>query len=252
MVPLDPDRPYHIAPPFGTYFTHPRAYSHLGSFTRLPRPGRTGRILGTVRPVPSDAGPAWINKIGLRNPGIWEISSRSGYVVKKSHVFSLAPLEITDWNAFERLLDSFLGRLRVEFNVSCPNVDDHPELPHDRQIGRILANCSSAIFKLPPLPASVDVACRLFELGARYVHLSNTISSPIGGISGAPLREVNLPLVEAAARAAPAGCEVIAGGGILSDDHIRQYADAGATRFSLGVAFFWPPRAYRAMRKYHR
>ncbi len=136
----------------------------------------------------------------------------------------------------------------VEFNISCPNVDEHPSLPDKSIIRRILVNAPAAIFKLPPVPGVVATACRLAEYGVKYIHLSNTIPSPIGGISGAPLRELNLPFVESVAEVIPE-VEIIAGGGIYSSTHVDQYKNAGATRFSLGTAWFWPPRAKRVIKQ---
>lgn len=249
---LDLNRPFFISPPFGSYFGHDLAYSVLGSFTRYPRPGRWRRVLKTVRPVPSDAGPAWINKIGLRNPGLEGIAGATGRTLadRNREVISLAPLENTDWHAFERFLDEHPNVYpRVEFNVSCPNVDEHPPLPQMNIVKRLLANCPDAIFKLPPVQRSVDAAVALSEVGVRYIHLSNTLPSPIGGISGAPLREVNLPLVEATARRKSDQTCVIAGGGIYSKTHVQQYHNAGASRFAVGSAYFWPPRGNRIMQE---
>lgn len=248
---LDPDRQFFISPPFGTWFTDRFAYSVLGSFTAEPRTGRLGRILKTVRPVPSDVGPAWINKIGLRNPGIGSLPRYkrrdADGPFRENEIVSLAPLADVDWHAFERWLDERFSSVRVEFNVSCPNVDEHPVFPNAGQLRHLLANCPDAIFKLPPTRHAPDAAARLHDAGVRYVHLSNTIPSPIGGISGAPLREVNLPLVEAVARGRPS-LTVIAGGGIYEPKHVSQYRNAGAERFAIGTAFFKPWRGHGVLR----
>lgn len=250
---LDVDRPFLISPPFGTYFSDRRAYSVLGSFTARPRPGRAGQILRTVRPVPHERGPAWINKIGLRNPGVdslpktWSSARGQSGPFRPDEIVSLAPLEDRDWGVFERFLDECFSRVLVEFNVSCPNIDEHLALPNLFKIKRLLANCPDAIWKLPPTRHALSAAALLCDAGARYVHLSNTIPSPIGGISGAPLRELNLPLVEQVARSLPS-LEIVAGGGIYRPDHVRQYQDAGAAMFALGTTFFWPPRARRVLR----
>lgn len=247
---LDPNRPFHISPPFGSYFGGSNAYQHLGSFTVNRRPGRTYRVLKTVRPVPSDEGGAWINKIGLRNAGIGSLQmSGMSYRVRRAHVIvSLAALENGDWAAFERSLDMLLGPIQVEFNPSCPNTDERADLPTMRQLRRLLVQVPNAIFKLPPQRTSVDDAAFLFDQGVRYVHLSNTIPSPIGGISGWPLMQVNLPLVEEVANMLPQ-LEIIGGGGIYTYDDVERYRSAGARRFSIGSAFFWPPRGWRILRE---
>lgn len=242
---LDPGRQFLISPPFGTYIRHPRAYSVLGSYTVDTRRGRVGRIIKTVRPVPSDFGPAWINKIGLRNPGV-----RSIRLIKPHQIVSLAPLADRDWHALERWIDERAargyGQPLIEFNVSCPNVDEHPSIPHRSQLIRIFTGCSDAIFKLPPIPGSIDASSVLHEAGVKYIHLSNTYPTPIGGVSGAPLREVNLPLVAHVARALPS-ITIIAGGGIYRKDDVVSYLNAGATMFSVSSAFFKPWRGFQVL-----
>lgn len=249
---LSPDRPFLISPPFGSYFRSARAYSVLGSYTENARPGRTRQVLQTVRPVPG----GWINKIGLRNPGWDSLSVAPVYDPCKIVSFALIDGDDREWVALTNYLvrNSYLRT--IEVNVSCPNTDHPiPALPSENRIRKLLDldNLSplTVIWKLPPLPSSIAAASRLAGLGARHIHMSNTLPSPIGGISGAALREVNLPLVESIARfiGSPELCEVIAGGGIYSRDHVRQYRDAGATRFSLATAFFWPPLAYSVIHK---
>lgn len=248
---LDPARPFHISPPFGTWFCARNAYNHLGSFTVEPRQGRLGRIIRTVRPVPSDDGPAWINKIGLRNPGMSTLpgikSVEGDYPYRPGEIVSLAAVSNKDWAAFEKWLDERLGVVLVEFNPYCPNLDEHASLPSTRQLKRLLTLCPDAIFKLLPSPKSIDDAVKLFDQGVRYVHLSNTIPTPIGGISGKPLMKINLPLVEELAHSLPS-LEIIGGGGIYSWDDVITYRNAGARRFAVGSAFFWPPRGRRILR----
>ena len=57
-----------ISPPFGTYLNLPNTNSIRGSFTLEPRKGLILQILKTLRY--SNIHNGWINKIGLRNPGI--------------------------------------------------------------------------------------------------------------------------------------------------------------------------------------
>ena len=56
-----------ISPPFGNYIHLPNTIPIRGSFTLNERPGKWGQILKTLRYIP---GMGWVNKIGLRNPGI--------------------------------------------------------------------------------------------------------------------------------------------------------------------------------------
>lgn len=267
---LDPRRPFLISPPFGAWLRHRRAYSVYGSYTRHARPGsRLAQAMRTVRPhwVPEES---WVNKIGLRNPGLNSIWAPTWEPHK---IASIAMVEGTmlEWEAIIDFLWNGGGVYlhTVEINVSCPNTEHAlPSIPSDSQMKRLLNRGDDfkldVIWKLPPVEGSIAAAMRLADSGAQYIHLSNTLPSPVGGISGAPLREVNLRLVhEICDRLVNAGLkrsfasagdsgmlqvEVIAGGGIYSPRHLRQYQDAGATRFSLATAWFWPPRALRIMR----
>ena len=59
---------YFISPPFGNYLDLNHITSIKGSFTLFPRPGLISRVIFTLRYSFINEG--WINKIGLRNPGI--------------------------------------------------------------------------------------------------------------------------------------------------------------------------------------
>lgn len=245
---LSPDRPFLISPPFGNYLRSRSAYSVLGSYTAEARPGRLGQILRTVRPVPG----GWINAIGLRNPGMDSLPQYkrvdANGPFQDHQIVSLAPLADTDWHRIERWLDERRQRVTIEINISCPNVDEHPPLPPRSIVERIAGGGATVIVKLPPLERQALAATDFFvEAGVHYLHLSNTLPSPIGGISGRALRGVNLPLVERIATVVAGWSddqvEIISGGGIYNPEHLRQYRDAGATRFSLATAWFWPPRA---------
>ena len=249
---LDPEKPFLISPPFGSWFKHRRAYSVLGSFTELPRPGRLGQIVRTVRPVPG----GWINKIGLRNPGMWSLTSWGEHQVP-----SLAPID-GDPREWQAILDYVLYHrselerpIIVEVNVSCPNTDHPvPALPTDQQLRKFVDTFNlTTIFKLQPLQQSVKTATYLADRGARYVHLSNTLPSDRGGISGAQLLEANLPIVEKVANLLArhySDVEVIAGGGIYDPSHLERYALAGARRFAIGTGWVWPPRARFVIKSY--
>lgn len=236
----------YISPPFGARVPLPGALRVLGSYTALPRPGRMGQVLRTVRPVPG----GWVNAIGLRNPGVWSVLP-----FRENRVCSLTAIEPGDW---ERLLDhvqAYRGALprRIELNVSCPNVPGH--VPLSTATARAFVALSGAVVsvKLAALPGAIEDAQRLTaEAGIRLVHLSNTLPSPAGGISGRPLFDTNLPLIERAARQLGDGVEIIAGGGIYSPTQARAYLDAGARHLSLATVFFNPMRAARLVYWFRR
>ena len=57
-----------ISPPFGNYINLPNTTPIRGSFTLKERKGKWKQIFKTLRYIPHFNG--WVNKIGLRNPGI--------------------------------------------------------------------------------------------------------------------------------------------------------------------------------------
>ena len=62
-----------INPPFGNYINFPKTISIKGSFTLEPRSGLFSQILKTMRYSFHNKG--WVNKIGLRNPGlVWALN----------------------------------------------------------------------------------------------------------------------------------------------------------------------------------
>lgn len=233
----------YVAPPFGTYFRPKHAIPVLGSFTVEPRPGRTGQVLRTVRPTNG----GWLNAIGLRNPGVVSLDYRPGVVC------SLAGIADGDWEKLHewmRLLDwpTYL----LELNLSCPNVAEygHPRRATLEDFAKLPNATISA--KLPPNEVEALALTELcLESGIRLIHLSNTLPSPRGGISGAQLRAVNLPIVDSVARSYPTA-KIIAGGGIYTVEHARQYRDAGAKHLSLGTVFMNPIRGWRLYRRLTR
>ena len=67
---------YFISAPFGNFLQYSSfaqgATCVTGTFTLKPRVGRFKQILKTLRYVPTEAGWAWRNQLGLRNPGIFK------------------------------------------------------------------------------------------------------------------------------------------------------------------------------------
>lgn len=220
-------KPFLISPPFGNYLSHPNATRVRGSFTRDPRPGLLWHSLRTIRPVPGGV----VNRVGLRNPGI-------ASVVWGGDLYSLVGLKLGDWYA---LLSYVPFGAAVELNWGCPNVGSY--CLSQNVISSFVAHCGHVQVKLSPGPDLMSQVERAAQAGVTWVHLSNTLPSARGGISGDQLRAVNLPLVKNVAKAFPS-LTIIGGGGIKRSTHVRQYADAGARHFSIATAFFQPWAAY--------
>ncbi len=103
-----------IAAPFGNYIKTKNTISVSGSWTIEKRTGRIIQIAKTLRYTKR----GWVNKIGLRNPGL-----NIGLVKhKEDEVFSIAGIERNDWRIFaEKLPENF----NIEVNMSCPNIDEY-------------------------------------------------------------------------------------------------------------------------------
>lgn len=234
-------QPLIISAPFGNYVRPPGATPTLGTFTALPRPGRLWRIVRTVRYSPSTG--AWVNRIGLRNPGIDWLARRvaRGRENVSGALVSIHGFDDGEWAA---LLDkaAMLQPLGIELNMSCPNVG-HVNWPQ-WLFSRAAVTAESAgillVVKLPPVNYR-EIVEQSLEGGVRWFHCCNTLPVPAGGISGKPLKPVALQCVrDIVARSSSAGARIIGGGGITTPADIDEYADAGAARFAVGTRCFNP------------
>lgn len=219
-----------ISAPFGNYVRPDGATATLGTFTAAERPGRLWRVLKTVRYYPRLR--AWVNKIGLRNPGVAWLERRvaDGREDVARCVVSVHGFVPDDWWA---LLDA-IARLRpaaVELNMSCPNVGEihWPE----ELFARAVATGVPVIAKIPPVryDAMVDQA---LAAGVTTLHCCNTLPVDAGGLSGAPLKPVSLAVISALRDAHGAALSIIGGGGIRTVADVDDYARVGADRIALG------------------
>jgi dihydroorotate dehydrogenase len=240
------DKPIIISPPFGYYYNNSRAVSVLGSYTLQPRPGRGLRIAQFVwdnlrHPVPG----GYRNRIGLRNPGLPSISPLSDSVI-----YSLVGLEPYGWLTMLYVLlekeHTGAGRIHVELNVSCPNVHEYSIT---RAILERFVQHFDVTVKLPPdLEKILPLVEMCGEAGVHHLHCSNTSPSDIGGLSGYPLKQINLPIVENLAKTHK---NVIGGGGIYCWQDILDYANAGASYFSIATLCFHPIRVQKLIDRFY-
>ncbi|HBS29344.1 MAG TPA: hypothetical protein DEB06_07815 [Phycisphaerales bacterium] len=233
-------RPLVISAPFGNYIQPEGATPTLGTYTALRRPGRWWRVLRTVRYYPRLG--AWVNKIGLRNPGIDWLASRasSGGVSLADKIVSVHGFSDDEWAL---LLDrvAALRPMAVELNMSCPNVG-HINWP-GWLFQRAMATGCRVIVKAPPVNYEQMVEHAL-DAGVRTLHCCNTLPVPAGGVSGKPLKPVALACVrrvrEVAGVRGVGGLSIIGGGGITTVQDIDDYAVAGATHVALGTKVMNP------------
>lgn len=218
---------FFIAAPFGNFIQLKNCISVTGTFTLKPRPGRFIQILKTLRYVKTEVGRVWRNQLGLRNPGIIK-----GIERHKSHnVLSIASLEKDDWNI---LYDIVPKNINIELNISCPNVNKHPNL---------IKNFAKdkrkwCIVKVPPNITSKQID-KIVDLGYRQIHASNTVPTEKGGLSGKMVTPHTMKILEYI-KNTHSHIEVIAGGGVIDIHSAQKYIDSGADHISLGTVCFTP------------
>ena len=215
-----------ISPPFGTYIKLPNTIPIRGSFTLNYRPGKWSQIFKTLR-YKNDLG--WVNKIGLRNPGI-------DYAIKTYKKGEIISIAIMEKKEIKTILNKIPEYMDIELNVSCPNTDKH-------MISNGLKNFLNpkrdwCIVKLPPEP-SEKMIDTYYQEGFRQFHASNTLPTLHGGLSGKkliPYTEKTISYIKNKYK----DCIVIAGGGIYDFKTLKNYEKIGADHFSLSTIFFSP------------
>ncbi len=218
-----------ISPPFGNYLTFlPYTTPIKGSFTVEPRSGLITQIINTLQYSTLYKG--WINKIGLRNPGI----DYGIKYYKPNNVLSLAFLNNSD---IVYLKEKVPNNTNIEINISCPNAD--VKLPKNMKdfINRERKWC---IVKLAPLTSN-ECIDELYKMGFRQFHCCNTYPMALGGLSGPmliPFVEQKIKYIKNKYR----DCEVIAGGGIQNIETLNYYKNLGANHFSISSICFNPFR----------
>ena len=214
----------YISPPFGNYLSYKNSIQVKGTFTWERRKGIIRRSLKTIRPVEG----GWRNSIGFRNPGICSVTFRP------QTRYSISIIEPYEW---DYLLDEIPRRVDLEINLSCPNV---PSVTIPASILRsFLDKFPRLTLKTSPVIPQKELE-EYAELGVENFHMSNTIPSPKGGISGEQLKKINLPLIENAAKTLN-DVRLIAGGGIYSAQDVTDYRNAGANDFAISTVWFSYP-----------
>ncbi|MBL8745419.1 MAG: hypothetical protein JNK58_03585 [Phycisphaerae bacterium] len=242
-----------VSAPFGNYVQPEGATATLGTFTAERRPGRFWQVLRTVRYYPRIG--AWVNKIGLRNPGIeWFVrEARAGRIDASDKIVSIHGFSDDEWwTLLSRV--SEVRPLAVELNMSCPNVG-HVNWPvglFDRALGTGLM----VIVKLPPVNFR-GMAEQALAAGVRVFHCCNTLPVPSGGLSGKPLKPVSIQCIGALRElartvGAESGLRIIGGGGITVVEDIDEYARAGVHHVAIGTkamnpVLLWSDRPLRGL-----
>ena len=216
-----------ISPPFGNYISLPYTKSIVGSYTLQERPGLFTQIYNTLYYSYREKG--WINKIGLRNPGL---SSVANTKTLHNKILSLAILHQDDIEKMERMIPKDQD---IELNISCPNVSSS-EI--SRNFSRFLNPerkwCS---IKLSPL-VKPELIAQLYGEGFRQFHCSNTLPVKNGGLSGKSLIPYTYRTISQLKQYPDV--EIVAGGGIASREIAELYLNHGADHLSISSILFNP------------
>lgn len=221
-----------INPPFSNYFSFDKTISIKGSYTLEPRTGLIMQVLRTLRYSFEHNG--WINKIGLRNPGI-------DYAIKNYKKDSIVSVAILNKEDISKLVKKIPDDMNIELNISCPNAEK-------KMITEGIENFLNkkrkwCIIKLSPT-TDMKLVDNYYKQGFRQFHCSNTYPTPTGGLSGKFLIPYSTKLINNI-KSKYSDTTIIGGGGITSKEEIEIYKKAGADHFSVSTLFFNPYKFYK-------
>ncbi len=247
------------------------AFEEIGSVTRYPSAGNPKPRL--FRLIEDDA---LINRMGLNNIGIESVRQRLiqhknnfPYGINIAKTNNLAyPVD----NEIEDILACFnyvkdLNCLYIAINLSCPNtksgIIQEGKLINDllKEIYQANTNNLPIFLKLSP-DSSADLVETFVDLGIRYkvqgyicgntsltrvdLKTKTTLltSYGIGGLSGKPLKKLNINLVKTVFKLKLADQEIIGCGGIFTGNDVFQYLIAGANVVQAYTGFIYQGPAF--------
>ncbi len=144
---------------------------------------------------------------------------------------SFACLEEDDWKILHAIIPKHMN---IELNISCPNVNEHPNLKNYFALDKR----KWCIVKVPPTITQKQLD-KIISLGYNSIHASNTIPTEKGGLSGKMIMPYTLKIIDYI-KSNYRDIKVIAGGGVYSKQDANKYLDAGADHISLGSVCFTP------------
>lgn len=229
-----------ISPPFGNYIHLPNTISIKGSYTLEPRSGLIQQIIKTLRFIKYNGHYMWVNKIGLRNPGI-EYGLK--HYNPQTDIISIAIMEKNEIEKFNKIIPK---NTNLEINVSCPNTDK--KMINDGINIFLNDQRKWCIVKLSP-ETDKSLIDSYYKQGFRQFHCSNTLSSKRGGVSGKVLIPYTNDLVKYIKRYNDT--TIIAGGGVYDYTTLCMYQNNGATHFSISTIFFHPIKFIQFLYNYY-
>ncbi len=225
-----------LSPPFSNFYRNENCTNIIGTYTANKRRG-LHRVLTTLRPTKN----GWYNKVGLRNPGIEKIK------YKKSDIVSIHLFTKDDWYKVYNVLAS-LEISGIEINISCPNVDK--TFLNQEILDQALKTFKNVFVKLSNGYEYRDVI-NLYERGINSFHISNTMKTSRGGLSGINLVYNNISLIKSLKRELKSDIRVIGGGGIYDLNIARLYKEAGSDYLSLSTILLNPIKSKKLIKEIH-
>jgi dihydroorotate dehydrogenase (NAD+) catalytic subunit len=220
------------------------------------------------RLVPLDPPGTMLNSVGLPNPGVaaWAADTLPALLARGVHVVASiwghTPDELLD---AARAMRAVEGPVAWELNLSCPNLATSDAMPsHNPDVAGDIVSAVRAMVdpsvglwaKLSPhAERIVEVAARCQAAGIDSVTMTNTypganfglpaetraLGKGTGGVSGAALKPIVMPLVQRVRAECP-DLPIVAAGGVQSVDDALDYLRIGATAVQIGTANFFDPR----------
>lgn len=232
-----------ISPPFSNYQNILKTMYNIpsntifikGSYTLEPRSGLFSQVLKTLRY--SFAAGGWVNKIGLRNPGIdWAIRENYHKLTHYDRNNVITSIAILDANEIPEFQNRIPKDMNLEINISCPNTEHN--MIAEGISGFLNPGRDWCIIKLSPITSFSQID-KFYQQGFRQYHCCNTLPIANGGLSGPSLQPYTTRLVSYIFENYP-DCTIIAGGGIRTIDDIKHYNNCGASYFSVSTLLFNP------------
>ena len=226
-----------LSPPFSNVYPNIKGTTKItGTYTLNRRPG-LWRVLTTLEKTEN----GWLNNVGLRNPGIYKAKD-------KEDIISISSLKEGDWNYIIDVLSNFDKIKGIEFNISCPNVDVSMITPDILEKSNSIFN--NVIIKVPHLIKQDDLY-KISDLGNSIIHISNTLKTKQGALSGKYLICKNLESIYNLKKQRPHQ-KIIGGGGIYDLDILKEYESSGADYFSLSTLLINPFKTYKLIQEYYK
>lgn len=227
-----------LSPPFSNIYPNIKGTTRIvGTYTLHKRKGMH-RVLTTLRKTKF----GWLNKVGLRNPGIRKFN-------KKNAIVSIALQNTDEWPEFLEILKEKKQKYNIkgiEFNVSCPN---HSVSNITNEIiEEAKTELSLVIIKIPH-NSSKESINKFCKTSADILHISNTKKTDKGALSGRTLIDQNLLDIIYIRENFGYSKKIIAGGGIYSFEDLELYKKAGANYFSLSTSLLNPFKTFKLIKK---